>query len=129
MRRLRDELPSVARAVAGYLPAGHGLNNAPLPSIATNPQAWLDRGGFDGLGAADWSISIAATDDLDTVDRADDVIAEYSSRGPRKDDGDDVRGDPNISRLEQDLAGGQRVSGQPAADQRVVASFQRGAAG
>ena len=37
----------VARAVAGYLPAGHGLNNAPLPSIATNPQAWLDRGGFD----------------------------------------------------------------------------------
>ena len=37
----------VARAAAAYLPAGNGLASAPLPSIAVNPQAYLDRGNFD----------------------------------------------------------------------------------
>ena len=48
-----------------------------------------DNDGFTGMGAADNVITVAATDDLDTIDRSDDIIAEYSSRGPRWDDGDD----------------------------------------
>ncbi len=47
-----------------------------------------DNDGFTGMGAADKVITIAATDDLDTIDRSDDEIASYSSRGPRWDDGD-----------------------------------------
>jgi serine protease AprX len=47
-----------------------------------------DNDGFTGMGAADKVITVAATDDLDTIDRSDDIIAEYSSRGPRWDDGD-----------------------------------------
>lgn len=48
-----------------------------------------DNDGFTGMGAADKVITVAATDDLDTINRSDDIIAEYSSRGPRWDDGDD----------------------------------------
>ena len=48
-----------------------------------------DNDGFSGMGAADKVITVAATDDLDTITRDDDIIAEYSSRGPRADDGDD----------------------------------------
>ncbi|MEE9152010.1 MAG: S8 family serine peptidase, partial [Thermoplasmata archaeon] len=48
-----------------------------------------DNDGFTGMGAADNVITVAATDDLDTIDRSDDEIASYSSRGPRWDDGDD----------------------------------------
>jgi serine protease AprX len=48
-----------------------------------------DNDGFTGMGAADNVITVAATDDLDTIIRDDDIIAEYSSRGPRWDDGDD----------------------------------------
>jgi serine protease AprX len=47
-----------------------------------------DNDGFTGMGAADNVITIAATDDLDTIERNDDIIASYSSRGPRWDDGD-----------------------------------------
>ncbi|MBM4248551.1 MAG: hypothetical protein FJ149_03800 [Euryarchaeota archaeon] len=47
--------------------------------------------GFSGLSASSKAIAVGATDDNDTVDRADDVIAPYSSRGPRRDNGD---GDP-----------------------------------
>ncbi len=59
-----------------------------IPVIAAG-NAGPSNDGFDGLGAADWAITIAATDDLNTIDRSDDKIADYSSRGPRKDDGDD----------------------------------------
>lgn len=45
--------------------------------------------GFDGFAAASNGISVAASDDLDTIERSDDIIAEYSSRGPRHDNGDD----------------------------------------
>jgi len=45
--------------------------------------------GFSGLGAASNVITVGATDDQDTIERADDIIASYSSRGPRKDNGDD----------------------------------------
>lgn len=44
--------------------------------------------GFTGLGAASNVITVGATDDRDTIERADDIIASYSSRGPRKDNGD-----------------------------------------
>lgn len=44
--------------------------------------------GFDGLGASSYAITIGATDDLNTIDRTDDTIASYSSRGPRKDNAD-----------------------------------------
>lgn len=47
-----------------------------------------DNDGFTGMGAADNVITVAATDDIDTIDRSDDIIASYSSRGPRTDDGD-----------------------------------------
>jgi hypothetical protein len=59
-----------------------------IPVIAAG-NAGPSNDGFDGLGSADMAITIAATDDLNTIDRSDDVIADYSSRGPRKDDGDD----------------------------------------
>jgi serine protease AprX len=45
--------------------------------------------GFDGFASASNGISVAASDDLDTIDRNDDIIAEYSSRGPRHDNGDE----------------------------------------
>ncbi|MGQ9582399.1 MAG: S8 family serine peptidase [Thermoplasmatota archaeon] len=47
-----------------------------------------DNIGFSGMSAASNGICVAATDDRDTIDRQDDIIAEYSSRGPRRDNGD-----------------------------------------
>lgn len=47
-----------------------------------------DNAGITGMGAADKVITVGATDDQDTINRTDDFIAEYSSRGPRDDDGD-----------------------------------------
>ncbi|MDP6149575.1 MAG: S8 family serine peptidase [Candidatus Thalassarchaeaceae archaeon] len=47
-----------------------------------------DNDGFSGMSASSLSITVAATDDQNTVNRTDDTIAGYSSRGPRKDNGD-----------------------------------------
>ncbi len=47
-----------------------------------------DNDGLSGMSASSLSITVAATDDLNTVDRSDDTIASYSSRGPRRDNGD-----------------------------------------
>ena len=44
--------------------------------------------GLSGMSASSLSITVAATDDKNTVNRTDDEIAGYSSRGPRKDNGD-----------------------------------------
>ena len=44
--------------------------------------------GLSGMSASSLSITVASTDDKNTVDRDDDTIASYSSRGPRKDNGD-----------------------------------------
>jgi len=44
--------------------------------------------GFDGLAAADSTISVGSLYDRNTLNRSDDIIAGYSSRGPRKSDGD-----------------------------------------
>ena len=56
--------------------------------------------GFHGMGSADGVITIGATDDDDTIDRSDDIIASYSSRGPRADDGDDY----GIDELKPDVS-------------------------
>jgi serine protease AprX len=48
-----------------------------------------DNNGFDGFAAASNGISVASSDDLDTLERDDDIIASYSSRGPRHDNGDE----------------------------------------
>ena len=40
------------------------------------------------MSASSLSITVASTDDKNTIDRDDDTIASYSSRGPRKDNGD-----------------------------------------
>jgi len=47
-----------------------------------------DNDGLSGMGSSDLSITVGATDDMNTINRTDDEIASYSSRGPRRDDGD-----------------------------------------
>ena len=47
-----------------------------------------DNTGLSGMGSSDLSITIGATDDLNSVNREDDTIAGYSSRGPRRDNAD-----------------------------------------
>jgi subtilisin family serine protease len=44
--------------------------------------------GLSGMSASSEAIIIGATDDHNTIDRSDDTIAGYSSRGPRKSDND-----------------------------------------
>ena len=44
--------------------------------------------GLSGMGSSDLSITVGATDDGNTITRDDDTIASYSSRGPRRDNGD-----------------------------------------
>ncbi len=44
--------------------------------------------GLSGMGSSSLSVTVGATDDLNTVNREDDTIAGYSSRGPRADNGD-----------------------------------------
>jgi len=47
-----------------------------------------DNDGLSGMGSSSLSITVGATDDKNTVDRADDTIAGYSSRGDRRDNND-----------------------------------------
>ena len=47
-----------------------------------------DNEGLSGMSASSLSITVASTDDQNTIDRSDDTIASYSSRGPRRDNGD-----------------------------------------
>ncbi len=47
-----------------------------------------DNDGLSGMASSSLSITVASTDDQNTVNRTDDTIAGYSSRGPRKDNGD-----------------------------------------
>jgi subtilisin family serine protease len=58
-----------------------------IPVIAAG-NAGPSNDGFDGLGSSSYAITIGATDDFNTIDRSDDDIASYSSRGPRKDNND-----------------------------------------
>lgn len=45
--------------------------------------------GFSPPASADGAIVVGAVDDRGTVDREDDEVADFSSRGPRASDGDD----------------------------------------
>ena len=47
-----------------------------------------NNAGLTGMSASGMSTIVAALDDLNTIDRSDDIIADYSSRGPRDDNGD-----------------------------------------
>ena len=47
-----------------------------------------DNDGLSGMGSSSLSITVGATDDKNTVDRTDDTIASYSSRGERRDNND-----------------------------------------
>ena len=44
--------------------------------------------GFSGMGSSSLAITVGSTDDQNTIERSDDTIAGYSSRGPRRDNGD-----------------------------------------
>ena len=46
-----------------------------------------DNDGLSGMGSSSLSITVGATDDQNTIDRDDDTVASYSSRGQRKDNG------------------------------------------
>ena len=50
-----------------------------------------DNDGLSGMGSSNLAITVGATDDINTIERSDDTVASYSSRGPRRDNGD---GDP-----------------------------------
>ena len=46
-----------------------------------------DNDGLSGMGSSSLSITVGATDDQNTIEEEDDTIAGYSSRGPRRDNG------------------------------------------
>ncbi len=67
------------------------LNEATLAGVAVSVAAGNDgpdNDGLSGMGSSSLSITVGATDDMNTIDRDDDTIAGYSSRGPRRDNGD-----------------------------------------
>ena len=67
------------------------LDDAMLAGIVVSVAAGNDgpdNDGLSGMGSSDLSITVGATDDINTIDREDDTIAGYSSRGPRRDNGD-----------------------------------------
>jgi subtilisin family serine protease len=64
------------------------LVQAGIIAVIAAGNAGPSNDGFDGLGASSYAITVGATDDLNTVDRTDDAIASYSSRGPRADNND-----------------------------------------
>ena len=108
------------------------LDEATLAGITVSVAAGNDgsnNDGFSGMGSSSLSITVGATDDKNTIDRSDDGIASYSSRGPRRDNND---GNPydemkpdvsapgtNIVQAEACHASGScynRLPGQDAAD-------------
>ena len=67
------------------------LNEATLAGVTVSVAAGNDgpsNDGLSGMGSSSLSITVGATDDMNTVNRDDDTIAGYSSRGPRRDNGD-----------------------------------------
>jgi len=67
------------------------LDKATLAGITVSVAAGnsgSDNDGFSGMGASSLSVTVGALDDKNTIDRADDGIASYSSRGPRRDNND-----------------------------------------
>ena len=67
------------------------LDEATLAGVVVSVAAGnsgSDNDGFSGMGSSSLSIAVGALDDKNTVDREDDGIASYSSRGPRRDNND-----------------------------------------
>ena len=67
------------------------LDEATLAGVTVSVAAGNDgpdNDGFSGMGSSSLSITVGSTDDQNTIERSDDTIAAYSSRGPRKDNGD-----------------------------------------
>ena len=67
------------------------LDEAMVEGIIVSVAAGNDgpnNDGLSGMGSSDLSVTVGATDDQNTVNREDDTVADYSSRGPRKDNGD-----------------------------------------
>ena len=67
------------------------LDEATLAGITVSVAAGnsgSDNDGLSGMGASSLSVTVGALDDKNTIDRVDDGIASYSSRGPRKDNND-----------------------------------------
>ena len=67
------------------------LNEATLAGVTVSVAAGNDgpdNDGLSGMGSSSLSITVGSTDDKNTIDRDDDDIASYSSRGPRRDNGD-----------------------------------------
>ena len=108
------------------------LDEATLAGIVVSVAAGNDgsnNDGFSGMGSSSLSITVGALDDKNSIDRSDDGIASYSSRGPRRDNND---GNPydemkpdvsapgtNIVQAEACHASGScynRLPGQDAAD-------------
>ncbi|HIB24448.1 MAG TPA: hypothetical protein EYO22_07075 [Candidatus Poseidoniales archaeon] len=57
------------------------------PSVAAGNDG-PDNDGLSGMGSSSLSVTVGATDDINTINRGDDTVASYSSRGPRRDNGD-----------------------------------------
>ncbi len=67
------------------------LNEATEAGVTVSNAAGNDgenNDGLSGMSSSSLSITVGATDDQNTVDREDDTVAGYSSRGPRRDNGD-----------------------------------------
>ena len=67
------------------------LNEAMEAGVVVSVAAGNDgpnNDGLSGMGSSSLSITVGATDDQNTVDRTDDTVASYSSRGDRRDNGD-----------------------------------------
>ena len=67
------------------------LDEATLAGVVVSVAAGnsgSDNDGLSGMGSSGLSITVGALDDKNTVNRDDDGIASYSSRGPRRDNND-----------------------------------------
>ena len=66
--------------------------------------------------SADKCIAVAASDDVDSVIRSDDIVASYSNWGPRQDDGDDDGWDelkPDVIAPGTDIYSSQHAASGP----------------
>ena len=67
------------------------LDEATLAGVVVSVAAGnsgSDNDGLSGMGSSSLSITVGALDDKNSIDRSDDGIASYSSRGPRRDNND-----------------------------------------
>ena len=67
----------------------NGAVDAGLIVVTAAGNEGPNNDGFSSVAASDKVITVGAVEDGETVTRDDDVIADYSNRGPRKTDNDD----------------------------------------